>query len=60
MNITHEQGTVYESDYKNPLKRPSAHSLQDCLTELKFGRTVKDQKILDNFITQLNTEKNDI
>lgn len=60
MNITHEGCVSYESDYDNPLRKPSAHTLQECLTELKFGRPVADQTILDDFIHQLNDKSDDI
>lgn len=60
MNITHDGYVSYESDYDNPLRKPSAHTLLECLTELKFGRSSGDQKILDNFINQLNKDNDDI
>ena len=44
--------TGYKEDfvYKNVLKEPANHTLQDCLKQLKFGRPAHAQKLLDNFI----------
>jgi hypothetical protein len=35
------------------LNAPSKYSLRECLEELKFGRTASDQKLIDNFISQI-------
>ena len=36
------------------LSAPSAHSLQECLAELKFGRPAAGQRFLDGCIRRLN------
>ena len=41
---------------ENPLKRPSAHSLIDIFTELKFGRPAAEQKYLDKCIDELKQD----
>jgi len=35
------------------LHTPAKYSLEECLSELKFGRTAEDQKMIDMFILQL-------
>jgi len=32
------------------LHSPAAHSLEECLRELKFGRPAEEQKVLDELI----------
>jgi hypothetical protein len=46
--------TVTGSSSEPALARPSAHPLQDCLRELKFGRPVADQVFLDECIAKLD------
>lgn len=39
------------------LNSPSAHSLKECLQELKFGRRAADQKIIDKWIAELDNNQ---
>jgi hypothetical protein len=50
---------AYEDSYVNPLHRPIAYSLQECLAELKWGRPSADQMLLDDFIRQVNEENSE-
>ncbi len=45
-----------QSQRYNPLSAPSAHTLQECFAELKFGRPRADQEYLDEQIKYLNEE----
>lgn len=41
---------------KLALHSPAAHSLVECLEELKFGRPAEEQKILDGFVISVQKQ----
>lgn len=41
---------------KLALRSPAAHSLVECLKELKFGRPAEEQKILDEFVISVQKQ----
>lgn len=60
MNSCGVKPGVVNAVYKKPpkLHEPVKHPLEDLLKELKFGRSVEDQQLLDRLITETLKEEN--